>query len=168
MDSLAVNVLAMACLTDNQLGSRSAAVHDALRPVAQLQQRDGSFGNVHTTGLVTQALVAVDPETQHLRWRRQDALNFLRRSQHRDGHFGGLLATAQAAPLLAGRTLADLASHARLFCSTEDNASASARKNSLLQGKWPLSTEAVHRYESSIGFHPGGNRVLEHKVEAAP
>lgn len=126
MDSLAINVLAMACLTDNQLGGRSVAVHDALRPVAQQQQPDGSFGNVHTTGLVTQALVAVDPETQHLPWRRQDALNFLRRAQHRDGHFGGLLATTQAAPLLAGRTLADLASHARRFCSTEDNASASA------------------------------------------
>ncbi|XP_065299655.1 uncharacterized protein CG3556 isoform X2 [Dermacentor albipictus] len=126
MDSLAINVLAMACLTDNALGGGSAAVHDALRPLSQLQQPDGSFGNVHTTGLVTQALVAVDPETRHLSWRRQDALNFLRRAQHRDGHFGGLLATTQVAPLLAGRTLADLASHARRFCSPADNGSASA------------------------------------------
>ncbi|KAL3202305.1 hypothetical protein MRX96_012090 [Rhipicephalus microplus] len=126
MDSLAINVLALACLTDNQLGRHSSVVHDALRPVVLLQQQDGSFGNVHTTGLVTQALVAADPDTQNLHWRRQDALNFLRRSQHRDGHFGGLLATAQAAPLLAGRTLADLASHARLFCSSEDNRSDSA------------------------------------------
>lgn len=123
MDSLAVNVLAATCLSDNELGDRSTTVYDALRPVARLQQPDGSFGNVHTTGLVTQALVAVDPEGQHLGWRRQDALTNLRRAQHREGHFGGLLATVQAAPLLAGRTLADLASHARTFCSAR-NASA--------------------------------------------
>lgn len=124
MDSLAMNALAVACLTDNRIDGRSSALYDALRPVAELQKRDGSFGNIHTSGLVTQALVAVDPGGEQLGWSRRKALAHLGRAQHSEGHFGSLLATVQVAPLLAGRTLADLASHSSRFCSARHNGSA--------------------------------------------
>ncbi|KAH9361346.1 hypothetical protein HPB48_006908 [Haemaphysalis longicornis] len=255
MDSIAMNVLAVACLSDNRIGGRSSAVYDALRPVAQLQKRDGSFGDIHTTGLVTQlqfaegpsirekqslvnlkkvlcacvhagthghlpfrgginadvtsrllaayprgvftffpvlptrrvrrsggrgsssgvglllstqelvkcrwlspcqpsfnsssvfwlhgfavscgrstvhhrptqALVAVDPDGEQLGWSRHKALAHIGRAQHSEGHFGSLLATAQVAPLLAGRTLADLASHATRYCSGRANGSETVR-----------------------------------------
>ncbi|XP_077537400.1 cobalamin binding intrinsic factor isoform X2 [Haemaphysalis longicornis] len=133
MDSIAMNVLAVACLSDNRIGGRSSAVYDALRPVAQLQKRDGSFGDIHTSGLVTQALVAVDPDGEQLGWSRHKALAHIGRAQHSEGHFGSLLATAQVAPLLAGRTLADLASHATRYCSGRANGSETIDLNMTLQ-----------------------------------
>ncbi|CAN7991969.1 unnamed protein product [Ixodes hexagonus] len=125
-DSLAMNILSAVCLEGENANKLPRPLLDIVGQLAGMQRPNGSFGNVHTSALVTQALMAADPEQKLHHWSKPKALRFILAAQEEEGHFGSLLATFHVAPLLAGRTLAGLANHRTSFCDAKAALEASA------------------------------------------
>ncbi|KAG0415680.1 hypothetical protein HPB47_007138 [Ixodes persulcatus] len=100
-DALAMNILSVVCLEDGNTDALPTPIMNAVRQLAGMQLSNGSFGNLHTSALVTQALWAADPEERLPRWSKAKAMRFILAAQEEEGHFGNLLATFHVAPLLA-------------------------------------------------------------------
>ncbi|EEC16137.1 conserved hypothetical protein [Ixodes scapularis] len=168
-DSLAINILSAVCLEDGNTDALPTPIMNAVRQLAGMQLSNGSFGNLHTSALVTQALWAADPEERLPRWSKAKAMRFILAAQEEEGHFGNLLATFQVAPLLAGKTLAGVASHHTSFCKAkaglEDSASGpEAGRISVWYSLW-IGDAATNRSSITVWVRP--NATFFDVVQAA-
>jgi len=104
-DTLALSVLALRCVADTS--SRSVERHLAgpLHALVTRQEKDGGFGNFHSSLLAVQALRA----EQAPGWNESAAMAYLAAHQQADGSFGNLFDTTQVLPVLSGRSLLDVA-----------------------------------------------------------
>ncbi|XP_020277945.1 uncharacterized protein CG3556 isoform X2 [Pseudomyrmex gracilis] len=109
VDTVAMVILAMQCIVQDH---RHRNLHHFMRKpsmgLAQQQRLDGSFGDLHTTALVMQALEEVENEPAD-NWNRSAALTWLLGQQRPDGSFhGDVRATAEAMLGVAPRGLASI------------------------------------------------------------
>ncbi|KAF8763470.1 hypothetical protein HNY73_021654 [Argiope bruennichi] len=82
-DVQAAAVMALSCIRANQQDdSNSSSLYtdyeEALKKLKQLQLEDGSFGNIYTTAIVTQALLSAGEEKSK-DWKLEAAVNHLMR-----------------------------------------------------------------------------------------
>lgn len=109
VDTVAMVILAMQCIVQDH---RHRNLHHFMRKpstgLAQQQRLDGSFGDLHTTALVMQALEEVENEPADS-WNRSAALTWLLGQQRPDGSFhGDVRATAEAMLGVSPRGLASI------------------------------------------------------------
>lgn len=109
LDTVAMVILALRCIVQDH---RHRNLHHFVRKpsigLAQQQRLDGSFGDLHTTALVMQALEEVENEPGD-NWNRSAALTWLMNQQRLDGSFGGdIRATAEALLGVSPRGLASI------------------------------------------------------------
>ncbi|KAG7212213.1 hypothetical protein KM043_012548 [Ampulex compressa] len=109
VDTVAMVILALRCIVQDH---RHRNLHHFVRKpsmgLAQQQRLDGSFGDLHTTALVMQALEEVENEPAD-NWNRSAALAWLIGQQRPDGSFGGdVRATAEAVLGVSPRGLASI------------------------------------------------------------
>ncbi|KAL2726764.1 uncharacterized protein V1478_007042 [Vespula squamosa] len=109
VDTVAMVILALRCIVQDH---RHRNLHHFVRKpsigLAQQQRLDGSFGDLHTTALVMQALEEVENEPGD-NWNRSAALTWLMSQQRPDGSFGGdIRATAEALLGVSPRGLASI------------------------------------------------------------
>lgn len=102
-------ILALRCIVQDH---RHRNLHHFVRKpalgLARQQQHDGSFGNLHTTALVMQALEEAENEPAE-NWNRSAAISWLATRQRTDGSFeGDVKSTAQALLGLSPRGLANI------------------------------------------------------------
>ncbi|XP_076372884.1 uncharacterized protein CG3556-like [Tachypleus tridentatus] len=106
-DTQALIVMALSCVTRKESnGYIESNVSTVLEHFKEIQKPDGSFGNVYTSGLVVQALLAARDNGNS--WDFNQALGYLLSQQQPDGSFGDLLATYFVLPALACQSLVDL------------------------------------------------------------
>nr|XP_002734140.1 PREDICTED: uncharacterized protein CG3556-like [Saccoglossus kowalevskii] len=110
-DTTAMVVTAMSCLANRPQFANDTTVNSTLqRGISNLiscQHEEGSFGNVHSTALAYQALVAarVPPS----KWQPDDVLSSILAEQEDDGSFNGhLMTTMQVLPSLVGKHYSDI------------------------------------------------------------
>ncbi|XP_011147479.1 uncharacterized protein CG3556 isoform X1 [Harpegnathos saltator] len=109
VDTVAMVILALQCIVQDH---RHRNLHHFVRKpsmgLAQQQRLDGSFGDLHTTALVMQALEEVENEPAD-NWNRSAALAWLISQQRTDGSFrGDVRVTAEAMLGVAPRGLASI------------------------------------------------------------
>lgn len=102
-------ILVLRCISQDH---RHRNIHHIIRKpstvLAQQQRHDGSFGDLHTTALVMQALEEVENEPAD-NWNRSAALSWLINQQRSDGSFhGDIRATAEATLSVTPRGLANI------------------------------------------------------------
>lgn len=102
-------ILALQCIVQD---TRHRNLHHFVRKpsmkLAQQQRFDGSFGDLHTTALVVQALEDVENEPAD-NWNRSAVLSWLMNQQRQDGSFrGDIRLTAEAMLGVAPRGLASI------------------------------------------------------------
>ncbi|XP_018011956.1 uncharacterized protein CG3556-like [Hyalella azteca] len=103
IDTLSVTLLALHCAQKRRHHDLLAYTEQAIDVLLKAQAQDGSFGgNLHTTALALQALLASDLGGS---WNATLAQEYLMSHQRADGSFGGLFDTNAVLPLLVGRTL---------------------------------------------------------------
>jgi len=104
IDTLSVAVLALHCAAAHRHRNLDRHIDRALAKLLRAQLPDGSFrGNLHTTALALQALIASNLGGS---WNGTLAQEYLLSRQEADGSFGrSLFDTNAVLPLLAGRTL---------------------------------------------------------------
>ncbi|XP_037068864.1 uncharacterized protein CG3556-like [Pollicipes pollicipes] len=110
-DTLALSVLALRCVADNENKHVDRHLGTPLATLVARQEADGSFGNFHSTLLAIQALRS---EGVAAGWSWARAVSYLLSRQQSDGSFGDVRDTAEVLPTLAGRSLlavADLPCH---------------------------------------------------------
>ncbi|XP_013781508.1 uncharacterized protein CG3556-like [Limulus polyphemus] len=106
-DTQALIVMALSCVARKEGYSYlESNISTVLEHFKEIQKPDGSFGNVYTSGLVVQALLAAKDDGRG--WDFNQALSYLLSQQQPDGSFGDLLATYFVLPALACRSLVDL------------------------------------------------------------
>ncbi|XP_023233388.1 uncharacterized protein CG3556-like isoform X2 [Centruroides sculpturatus] len=112
VDATALKILAMICIYEKSKNEHLQHFINAnLNAIKSLQNPDGSFGNVYTTALVVQALIASN---------KFNDLNFTKTvmyildQQLPSGSFGDILATYLILPILSHKTLLDLS---KVSCS---------------------------------------------------
>ncbi|XP_066601325.1 uncharacterized protein CG3556 [Prorops nasuta] len=109
-DTVAMVILALRCIMQDH---RHRNLHHYVRKssigLAQQQRVDGSFGDLHTTSLVMQALEEVENEPA-TNWNRSAAVSWLLDQQRPDGSFGDVRNTAEAILAVAPRALGNIRS----------------------------------------------------------
>ncbi|XP_076364493.1 uncharacterized protein CG3556-like isoform X2 [Tachypleus tridentatus] len=106
-DTRAMAVMALSCVVKKQhFTNISQNIEEALNSFKKIQNPDGSFGNVYTSGLVVQAFLAAEDNGND--WDFKQALLYLLSQQQKDGSFGDLLATYFVLPALACKSFVDL------------------------------------------------------------
>lgn len=111
MDIQAMAVMALSCATHQAKHAHLAQnVSSAVGNFKRKQRTDGSFGNVYTTALVVQALLASGQE-EDSHWDLGGAVNYLQSQQSSSNNysFGDLLATYLILPILKAKSLTDIA-----------------------------------------------------------
>ncbi|KMQ88793.1 hypothetical protein RF55_11660 [Lasius niger] len=108
-NTIAMLILVLRCISQDH---RHRNIHHIIRKpstvLAQQQRLDGSFGDLHTTALVMQALEEVENEPAD-NWNRSAALAWLISQQRSDGSFhGDVRATAEAILSVMPRGLASI------------------------------------------------------------
>ncbi|XP_033102151.1 cobalamin binding intrinsic factor-like [Anneissia japonica] len=105
-DETAMAVMALHCVlrsvNHNIRTIVSHAISDAEHALLSWQQEDGSFGNIHSTALVVQALTSSTKYTPK-QWYCNDTMRSLLAGQDNSGSFGSLGATVSVLPALAGQ-----------------------------------------------------------------
>ncbi|XP_011251104.1 uncharacterized protein CG3556 isoform X2 [Camponotus floridanus] len=109
IDTIAMLILVLRCISQDH---RHRNIHHIIRKpstvLVQQQRHDGSFGDLHTTALVMQALEEVENEPAD-NWNRSAALAWLISQQRPDGSFhGDVRATAEAILSVTPRGLANI------------------------------------------------------------
>ncbi|GBM96789.1 hypothetical protein AVEN_249337-1 [Araneus ventricosus] len=110
IDVQAAAVMAFSCLRANQRNGSNSSLFDsdydeAVAKFKQLQLKDGSFGNIYTTAIVTQALLSAGEENSK-DWNLQTAVNYL--MKHLNSSSVDFLATYLILPILNGKSLSDI------------------------------------------------------------
>ncbi|XP_055940399.1 uncharacterized protein CG3556-like [Argiope bruennichi] len=110
LDVQAAAVMALSCIRANQQDdSNSSSLYtdyeEALKKLKQLQLEDGSFGNIYTTAIVTQALLSAGEEKSK-DWKLEAAVNHLMR--YLNSSSVDFLATYLILPILNGKSLSDI------------------------------------------------------------
>ncbi|XP_029678863.1 uncharacterized protein CG3556-like [Formica exsecta] len=97
IDTIAMLILVLRCISqDHRHRNIRHIIRKPSTVLAQQQRHDGSFGDLHTTALVMQALEEVENEPAD-NWNRSAALAWLISQQRPDGSFhGDVRATAEA------------------------------------------------------------------------
>ncbi|XP_067133556.1 uncharacterized protein [Centruroides vittatus] len=105
-DTKAIIVMALICV------KRSHSYYNFLEPYIQYQLHlfktlqngnDSSFGNIYTSALIVQSLIAYDDGKDD--WSFRNSLQYFLSQQKEDGSFGDLLATYFVLPILNGHSL---------------------------------------------------------------
>ena len=109
LDTVAMVILALRCIVQDH---RHRNLHHFVRKpslrLARQQRQDGSFGDLHTTTLVMQALEETENEPTD-NWNKTAALAWLSTHQKPDGSFDGdIRATAEAVLGVSPRGLATI------------------------------------------------------------
>ncbi|XP_046609384.1 uncharacterized protein CG3556 isoform X1 [Neodiprion virginianus] len=109
IDTVAMVILALRCIVQDH---RHRNLHHFVRKpslgLAHQQQHDGSFGNLHTTALVMQALEEAENEPAE-NWNRSAAVTWLAARQRSDGSFDkDVKTTAEAILGLSAKGLANI------------------------------------------------------------
>ncbi|GBM25414.1 Uncharacterized protein CG3556 [Araneus ventricosus] len=112
LDVQAAAVMAFSCVRANQQnGSNSSFIdtdyQEAVARFKQLQLDDGSFGNIYTTAIVTQALLSAGEENSK-DWKLKAAVSHL--MKHLNSSSVDFLATYLILPVLNGKSLSDIRS----------------------------------------------------------
>lgn len=112
-------ILALRCIVqDHRHRNLNHFVRKPSLNLARQQQHDGSFGNLHTTALVMQALEELENDPIE-NWNRSAAVYWLGNRQRNDGSFDGdIQSTAEA---LLGISLRGLANIRSLDCGQESS-----------------------------------------------
>lgn len=107
-DTLAMTVLALSCVVREHHNRNLAGyLRKPIKRLKKFQNEDGSFGNIHTSAIATQALLAV-ADDNHPDGNLTKAIDHIVQQQQPDGSFGNLLATMSVLPVLAGHYYAHL------------------------------------------------------------
>ncbi|GFT71816.1 uncharacterized protein CG3556 [Nephila pilipes] len=77
---------------------------NAIKRFQELQLQDGSFGNVHTTALITQALIASEEQTDN--WKKNSTIKYLMKEMNSSSI--DLLTTYFILPIFNAKTLGDI------------------------------------------------------------
>ncbi|CAL1301396.1 unnamed protein product [Larinioides sclopetarius] len=110
LDVQSVAVMALSCLQANNQNSLNdlfpqADYEEAVKKLKQFQIEDGSFGNVYTTAIVTQALLSSDQQNSE-DWHYNKAINHL--TEYLNSSYVDFLAVYLIIPLLNGKSLSDI------------------------------------------------------------
>lgn len=136
IDIEAMTTLALTCVKNRSnvfqdLQNAIQAYNDVINKFMASQRYDGSFGNIYTSSLITQALLSSGQESNKA-WNLTSAVQFLMRRQNSSPNF---LSTYLAVPIFNGKTLLDM--------SVECNAS---RK----QGKDEVISEIIETFSGKM------------------
>jgi len=110
IDTLAVSIMALECIS-HMYKSRNVGdyVASPLKRLAQSQNKDGSFGNIHATALAIQTLSSLNATEG---WNKTSAINWLKSFQQPGGSFAGsVFTTALVLPSLSGKSILQLKSY---------------------------------------------------------
>lgn len=117
-DTLAMTVLTMGCVVrEHHHRNLLNYLRKHIKRLKKLQHEDGSFGNIHTSSLATQALISVGEDHQQ-DWNFTKAIEYFLSQQQPDGSFGNMVATMSVMPILVGRSYAHVSN---LTCSRYDD-----------------------------------------------
>ncbi|XP_022249472.1 uncharacterized protein CG3556-like [Limulus polyphemus] len=106
-DTQAVAVMALSCVGKHEAYAfLENHIYEALKSFKKRQQRNGSFGNVYTTGLIVQALLAAGDDG--VGWDFNQAVRYLLSQQEPGGSFGDTLATYFVLPILSCQNYVNL------------------------------------------------------------
>lgn len=107
IDSRAMIIMALVCHREKyKMSDYDEYIQEQLKSFKKRQTSEGNFGNVYTSALVIQALIAAKDNGDD--WSFKNSMNYLLSQQKQDGSFGDLLATYFVLPLLSGRNLLDV------------------------------------------------------------
>ncbi|GFQ98338.1 uncharacterized protein CG3556 [Trichonephila clavata] len=105
-DLQAIAILALSCKIDHSSEYELTKLYQStIEHFKQSQFPDGSFGNVYTTALITQALMSSDQENLQ-DWKLSATLEYL--IEHMDSSSVDFLSTYLTLPILNGKTLIDI------------------------------------------------------------
>ncbi|KAG8182059.1 hypothetical protein JTE90_013989 [Oedothorax gibbosus] len=108
-DVQSVAVMALSCISrKGNFSQLESKINETTHAFKKGQNEDGSFGNIYTTALVIQALLASGKE-EDKDWNLTAAIEYLQSQQNVNGSFGDVLATTLILPILNAKTLADIA-----------------------------------------------------------
>ncbi|XP_031786149.1 uncharacterized protein CG3556 isoform X1 [Nasonia vitripennis] len=109
LDTVAMGIMTLRCIVqDHRHRNLQHLVRKPSLRLAQRQRRDGSFGDLRTTGLAMQALEEVENEPLD-NWNRSAAVLWLAHRQRPDGSFeGDVRSTAEAVLGLAPRGMSSI------------------------------------------------------------
>ncbi|KAG8182060.1 hypothetical protein JTE90_013990 [Oedothorax gibbosus] len=108
-DVQSVAVMALSCISrKGNFSQLESKINQTTNAFKKGQNEDGSFGNIYTTALVIQALLASGKE-EDKDWNLNSAIEFLQSQQNVNGSFGDILATTLILPILNAKNLADIA-----------------------------------------------------------
>lgn len=131
-DTVSMLVQALTCvLKQKRNRSLVSALHRPVKSLKKVQKEDGSFGNVHTSAMATQALLSMPDDDGS--WNATAALLFLLSQQQEDGSFGNIWATSTILPILSGNSYVDIPNAVRSQCPENEvmvESSTSKRPNS--------------------------------------
>ncbi|XP_067138399.1 uncharacterized protein CG3556-like isoform X2 [Centruroides vittatus] len=106
VDAMVLKILAMICIYERSKNEHlKHFINAELNAIKSLQNPDGSFGNVYTTALITQALIASN-NFNDLNFTK--TMIYILDQQLPSGSFGDMLATYLILPILSRKTLLDL------------------------------------------------------------
>lgn len=111
MDIQAMTIMALSCIThQNKHAHLAQNISIAVENFKRKQRTDGSFGNVYSTALVVQALLASNQE-EDTHWDLGGAVKYLQSQQSSADNysFGDILATYLVLPVLKAKSLTDIA-----------------------------------------------------------
>ncbi|GBN84970.1 Uncharacterized protein CG3556, partial [Araneus ventricosus] len=144
LDVQAIAVMALSCLKVNYEKGLNASFpqsdyEEAVRKFKDLQLDDGSFGNIYTTAVVTQALLSAGQESTK-DWDYNKAISYL--IHHLNSASDDFLAVYLILPILNGKCL----SHIR-----NTNCSAIAQRDAVADVKNKLVSKMRVQYSLYIG-----------------
>lgn len=115
-ETLAVTVLTLGCVVrEHHHRNLLSYLRKHMKRLKKMQHDDGSFGNVRTSSLATQALMSMGDEGRD--WNFTGVMQYFLSQQQPDGSFGNLAATMSVLPVLVGRSFTHLANAS---CRTSD------------------------------------------------
>ncbi|GBN38128.1 Uncharacterized protein CG3556 [Araneus ventricosus] len=144
LDVQAITVMALSCLKVSYENGLNASFpqtdyEEAVRKFKELQLGDGSFGNIYTTAVVTQALLSAGQESTK-DWNYNKAISYL--IHHLNSASNDFLAVYLILPILNGKCL----SHIR-----NTNCSAIAQRDAVADVKNKLGSKMRVQYSLYIG-----------------
>lgn len=106
-DARAVIVMALICVKNSHkyYCFLDPYIQKQLNSFKNLQTHNGSFGNVYTSALIVQALIASKDSED---WSFRNSIDYFLSEQKNDGSFNDLLATYFILPILSGHSLLDI------------------------------------------------------------
>lgn len=152
-DTAAMVVQALTCVLKHKRNRSLANIlHRPVKDLKKAQKADGSFGNVHTSAVVTQALLSMPDDDRS--WNATSALLFLLNQQQEDGSFETIWATSSILPILNGNSYVDIPNIVQSQCAQQNEVLEIATKK-------PSST---HNLLVQYSIWIGNNVTTNHTI----